>query len=69
MGVIYYMFVSENSNSHHEEEGKPVEMFVVLCVCVCRGRAGQYVIMTNRPTERSTTLLNERFHPELYRQQ
>lgn len=35
MGVIYYMFVSENSNLHHEEESKPVEMFVVLRVCMC----------------------------------
>lgn len=52
------MFVSENSNSHHEEEGKPGDMFVVLCVCVhvCRDRVGEYVTMTNKPTESSTTL-------------
>lgn len=52
------MFVSENSNSHHEEEGKPGDMFVVLCVCVHvrRGRVGEYVTMTNKPTESSTTL-------------
>ena len=28
------MFVSENSNLH-EEEGKPVDMSVVVCVSVC----------------------------------
>lgn len=36
------MFVSENSNLH-EEEGKPVDMSVVVCVYVCALRQGRGV--------------------------
>ena len=53
------MFVSENSSSRHDEEGKPGDMFVVLCVCW--GRAGEYVTMTSKPTESSTTLFKWAF--------